>query len=410
MTVIEKIRADFPQLNRKVYDDKKLVYLDNSATSLKPLSIIATYAQLTTASNANIHRAVHAVSLEATKFYEDTRQAVREYLNAKSNSEIIFTSGCTQAINLVSYSFGDAFISEGDEIIVTDQEHNSNFVPWKLLCERKKAVLKLWKTNLDNYTLPLEQLESLITPRTKLVCFTHISNMLGIVNPVKEIVSICHKHGVRTLVDGAQGIVHQKVDVQDLDCDFYVFSGHKIYASTGTGVLFGKEELLQQMPPFMGGGEMIDTVSFDKVTYATLPYKFEAGTQNFASIPSLRPAIKLLNTLDGEDVLVYSKMVKDYVYHNLTHRDDIVLYGTTDNLDLKAPVFSFTVKGCHHEDLAMILDKMGIAVRSGKLCANLLMNSCGIEGVVRASFAPFNTLSEAHYFIQSLDKAIKMLR
>lgn len=401
-----KIREQFPALGQKVYG-KSLVYLDNAATAQRPLSVIECQAALAQGANANIHRAVHRLAADATDAYENAREYVRKYLNAKSTSEIVFTSGATASINLVAYSFGEAFVHEGDEIIVSVAEHHSNIVPWQLLCQRKKAVLKVLDI-AENGVLAVETLEKLISQKTKIVAICQISNVLGLENPVQKIAAICHKYGVPVLVDGAQGIVHRKVDVQSLDCDFYAFSGHKIYAATGTGVLYGKKELLEKMPPFMGGGEMIHSVSFSGTTFAASPTKFEAGTQNFNGAPTLVPALEFASAcMEDESVAAEQKAILDLIFDKLTADERITLYGT--DKAHKIPLFSFAVKGAHHEDLALILDKMGIAVRSGQMCAEPLMDRLGVTGLLRVSFGPYNTLEEAKYFLESLDKAIDML-
>ena len=395
----KNIRDQFPALAQTVYG-KPLVYLDNATTAQRPVSVVERQKELSQTANSNIHRAVHRLASDATEAYENTRAYVAKYLNAASPSEIVFTPGATASINLVAYSFGEAFVKEGDEIIVSVEEHHSNIVPWQLLCQRKKAVLKVLDIH-ENGTPAVESLEKLISQNTKIVAISHISNVLGIINPVKEIVEISHKHGVPVLVDGAQGIVHCKVDLQDLGCDFYAFSGHKIYAATGTGVLYGKKEWLDKMPPFLGGGEMIKSVSFFGTTYAPSPAKFEAGTQNINSIPTLIPALEFASTNETDPAIL------DYVYSKLIEDERITLYGT--DRENKIPLFSIAVKGAHHEDLALILDKMGIAVRSGQMCAEPLMNRLGVTGLLRASFAPYNTMEEAEYFIKCLDKAINML-
>lgn len=397
------MRDQFPQLSEKVYG-KQLVYLDNAATSLRPQRVIDLWEELSSRKNANLHRAVHHIAAVATEEYETTRDAVRQYLNADSREEIIFTSGATASINLVAFSFGEAFIKEGDEIIVTEAEHHSNIVPWQMLCKRKNAVLKHLEVD-DNGHLKYGELETMITPKTKLVCVSHISNVLGLTNPIKKIVNICHSKGCCVLADGAQGIVHEAVDVRDLGCDFYAFSGHKVFSAPGTGVLYGRRELLEKMPPFMGGGEMIGTVSWAGTTYAPLPQKFEAGTQNMAGVPTLKPALEIAAELRAND----NDDVRDFVLDALSRNDRIRLFGIPGGEFKKVPLFSFTVEGAHHEDLALILDKMGIAVRSGQMCAEPLMDRFGVTGMVRASFAQYNTLQEAEYFIDSLEKAISML-
>ena len=404
--MVEEIRKQFPALSAQVYG-KPLVYLDNAATAMRPQSVVDTWSQSVLAGNANIHRAVHYLAGVATEAYEGARDGVQAFINASSREEIVFTSGATAAVNLVAFSFGEAFIGEGDEVIVSTAEHHSNIVPWQLLCERKKAVLKVLDIR-ENGTLAVEQLEKLLSQRTKIVAISHISNVLGLVNPVREIAQICHAHGVPVLVDGAQGIVHEPVDVQALDCDFYVFSGHKLYAATGTGVLYGKRKWLDAMPPYMGGGEMIKSVSFAQTTFAPLPEKFEAGTQNFNGAPTLVPAIRFAQEARANAaVQAEQAAITEYVYTKLTEDERITLYGTS--LEQKIPLFSFAVKGAHHEDLALIMDKMGVALRSGQMCAEPLMDRLGVTGLLRASFGPYNTLQEAEYFIKCLDKAINML-
>ena len=405
---INDIRAMFPALSRKVYG-KDLVYFDNAATSQRVQSVLDEWNRVSSESNANIHRAVHRLADEATQAYEQTRDAVKDFLNAQTREEIVFTSGTTAAINLVAFSFGEAFVGAGDEVIVTEAEHHSNIVPWQMMCKRKGAVLKVLPVDENGY-IKVENLDELLTEKTRIVACTHISNVLGIINPIKEIIEMCHSKDVPVLVDGAQGAVHCKVDVQDLDCDFYVFSGHKLYAATGTGVLYGKKKWLDAMPPYMGGGEMVGTVTFAETTYAPLPMKFEAGTQNFASAATLKPAIEFINLLNDNELIKYNDDIRDYLLDVLSNDERINLYGvprgTNEN---KIPLFSFTVKGVHHEDLALILDKMGIAVRSGQMCAEPLMDRFGVTGMLRVSVAPYNTMEEAQYFVKCLNRAIGML-
>jgi len=405
---IQHIRDMFPTLSRKVYG-KDLVYFDNAATSQRSQSVIDEWNRVSTESNANIHRAVHRLADEATQAYESARDAVKEFINAGTREEIVFTSGTTAAVNLVAFCFGEAYVKEGDEVIVTEAEHHSNIVPWYMMCRRKGAVLKVLPVD-DSGHLEIDKLEDLLTERTRIMAVTHISNVLGIINPVKEIVSVCHSKGVPVLVDGAQGIVHCNVDVQDLECDFYVFSGHKMYAATGTGVLYGKRKWLESMPPYMGGGEMVGTVTFAETTYAPLPMKFEAGTQNFASAATLKPAIEVVNLLNDNKLIKYNDSVRDYLLNFLMNDSRIVLYGVPRGTkEEKIPLFSFAVKGVHHEDLALILDKMGVAVRSGQMCAEPLMDRLGVTGLLRVSVAPYNTMEEAEYFVRCLNKAIDML-
>ena len=407
MTQVEKIRQEFPELGERVYG-KPLVYLDNAATSQRPLSVIRKWTEMSEKYNANLHRAVHRIADLATAEYESTRDAVRDFLNAGSREEIIFTSGATASINLVAFSFGEAFVRAGDEIVVGEAEHHSDIVPWQMLCERKGAVLKVLPVD-ERGRLCIERLPELLTARTKLLCVAHISNVLGIVNPVKEIVNICHSINCAVLVDGAQGIVHERVDVRDLGCDFYAFSGHKMYAAPGTGVLYGCRELLEQMPPYMGGGEMIGTVRWSGTTYAPLPQKFEAGTQNIAGTPTLRPAIEMAEAMRDPAVLENMEAIKSFMLNRLRSDKRIRLFGDPTDDKEKIPLFSFSVEHLHHEDLALILDKMGVAVRSGQMCAEPLMDRFGVTGMLRVSFAPYNTLQEAEYLMDSLERAIKML-
>ena len=408
MSRVEEIRSLFPALSRKVYG-KDLVYFDNAATSQRPQSVLDMWYKISSESNANIHRAVHCLAEEATEAYEMSRDVVRCYLNAESREEIIFTNGTTAAVNLVAFSFGEAYINSGDEVVVTEAEHHSNIVPWQMMCKRKGAVLKVLPVD-DSGHLMVEKLDEILSDKTRIMAVTHISNVLGIINPIEEIISKCHSKGVAVFVDGAQGIVHCDVDVKALDCDFYAFSGHKLYAATGTGVLYGKKKWLDSMPPYMGGGEMVGTVTFEETTYAPLPMKFEAGTQNFASTATLVPAIEFVNTLNENELTENIDNIRDYLLEKLIVDERIRLYGVPRGTnDDKISLFSFTVEGVHHEDLALILDKMGIAVRSGQMCAEPLMERFGVTGMLRASLAPYNTMDEAEYFVKCLDKAINML-
>lgn len=408
MISVNEIRQMFPLLSRQIYG-KQLIYFDNAATSQRPQSVLDLWNRLSTQSNANIHRGIHRLSEEATAEYENTRDYVRQFLNAQHREEIVFTSGTTAAINLVAFSFGEAFVGEGDEVIVSEVEHHSDIVPWQMMCQRKKAVLKVLKVD-DSGHLMVDSLNSLITERTKIVAVTQISNVLGIVNPIDKIVEICHSKGVPVLVDGAQGIVHHGMDVTKTDCDFYAFSGHKIYAATGVGVLYGKKKWLDKMPPYMGGGEMISTVKFSGTTYAPLPEKFEAGTQNFTGVPTLRPAIEMALMMRDESLTKYCDGVKEYLMEELLKDERVTLYGVPSSMEEKIPLFSISVKGAHHEDLTLILDKMGIAARSGQMCAEPCMDRFGVTGMLRLSLAPYNTMEEAEYFIKALDKAVKMLQ
>ncbi len=404
---VQEVRKMFPAIAAEVYG-KPLVYFDNAATTQRPESVARKWEALSLGSNANIHRAVHRLAVEATDEYESTRDAVKDFINAESREEIVFTSGTTASINLVAFSFGESFIEEGDEIIVSESEHHSNIVPWQMMCARKRATLKVLGVD-DEGHLNMEQLKRLLTPKTKLAAVTQISNVLGLTNPVNEIVNICHSVGCPVLLDGAQGIVHEGIDVQKTDCDFYAFSGHKIYAATGTGVLYGKKKWLDRMVPYQGGGEMIETVRFSGTTYAPLPEKFEAGTQNFNAVPTLKPALEIAGIFRDSEIVAQQEAVTEYLLDALTKNPRIRLYGVPHGTNRKIPLFSFSVEGAHHEDLALILDKMGIAVRSGQMCAEPLMDRFGVTGMLRASLAPYNTMEEAEYFIRSLDKAIAML-
>lgn len=401
---IQDIRKQFPALSAEVYG-RQLVYFDNAATSQRLSSVIQIQDTYSRTANANIHRAVHHLSDLATEHYEAARAAVRDFIGASSPSEIIFTSGTTASINLAAYSFCEAFVGEGDNVIVSAAEHHSNLVPWQQHCLRKSAQLRFIPV-LDDGRLDIQALERLIDDRTKILAVTQVSNVLGIVNPVDEIVRICHSKGVPVLVDGAQGIVHCGIDVRKTDCDFYAFSGHKMYAATGTGVLYGKKEYLEKMPPFLFGGEMVGNVSLDKTTFAPLPMKFEAGTQNFIGQTSFIQAIEFMRSLEDEELAAECRTVEQAMRNILTQNPRIKLYGTAEP---KIPVFSFSVDGLHHEDLALLLDKMGVAVRSGQMCAEPLMDRFGVTGMLRVSLAPYNTLEEVEIFGKALEKAMDML-
>ena len=401
---VQDIRKHFPALSGTVYV-KPLVYFDNAATSQRLDSVLKMQDEWARTANANIHRAVHHLADQATEHYETAREAVMEFIGAESTSEIIFTSGTTASINLVAYSFCEAFVGEGDNVIVSAAEHHSNLVPWQQHCLRKSAQLRFIPV-LDDGRLDIQALERLIDDRTKILAVTQVSNVLGIVNPVDEIVRICHSKGVPVLVDGAQGIVHCGIDVQKTDCDFYAFSGHKMYAATGTGVLYGKKEYLEKMPPFLFGGEMVGNVSLDKTTFAPLPMKFEAGTQNFIGQTSFIQAIEFMRSLDDQELASECRTVEQAMRNILTENPRIKLYGTAEP---KIPVFSFSVDGLHHEDLALLLDKMGVAVRSGQMCAEPLMDRFGVTGMLRVSLAPYNTLEEVEIFGKALEKAMDML-
>ena len=406
---LERIRADFPALAQQFWG-KQLVYLDNAATSQKPKSVLELLNRMNSLTNANVHRAMYTLSDRATELYEAARTAAASFINASERECVIFTSGTTASINLVASSFSRRYIGKGDKILITADSHHSNIVPWQLAasaCGAEIVVLPI----KDNGEWEMEALPALLCKEVKIVAATHISNVLGIVNPVEDLIKAAHSCNIPVLLDGAQGIVHQKVDVQALDCDFYAFSAHKIYGETGSGVLYGKRKWLEEMPPYMGGGEMVGTVSFEETSYAPLPMKFEAGTQNFASIPTLIPAIDFINSLSDNNLYSLDlDSVKDYLLDYFLSDSRIRLFGVPRGTnEEKIPLFSFTVEGAHHEDLALILDKMGIATRSGQMCAEPLMDRMGVSGMLRLSFAPYNTMDEARYLVKSLDRAINML-
>lgn len=397
------IRKDFPILNSKVYG-KPLVYFDNGATTQKPQSVIDSLSEGYLRHNANVHRGVHFLSQEATDLHEAARIRVQKFINAKESAEVIFTRGTTESINLVAYSFGEAFLSDGDEVVVTDMEHHSNIVPWQLLQSRKKIVLKHARFN-ELQELDIEHLKSLITDRTKLVSITHVSNVLGTVNPVEDVISYAHSKGIPVMVDGAQSIPHIKVDVQALDCDFLVFSGHKIYGPTGVGVLYGKREWLDKMPPYQGGGEMIQNVSFDGTTFNELPYKFEAGTPDFISTVALAKALDYVEGIGMDVIADYEHQLLQYCTDEFKAIPGMRIFG---NARHKSAVMSFLVGDIHHYDMGVLLDKMGIAVRTGHHCAEPLMHALGIQGTVRASFSFYNTQEEVDTLVKGIKRVAMM--
>lgn len=409
MNTIQDIRDRVPALAQSVYG-KPLVYLDNAATSQKPVEVIELLNRMNSGINANVHRAMYRLSDLATNLYEGARERVREFVNAPARENIIFTSGATAAINMVASSFCSRYLKAGDSVIVSQDSHHSNIVPWQLACERAGASLKVLPVD-DNGVWRMDLLDSLLDERVRIVAVAHISNVLGIINPIEEVISKAHALDIPVLVDGAQGIVHAKVDVQALDCDFYAFSAHKIYGETGSGILYGKEALLEAMPPYMGGGDMVGTVTFEKTTYAPLPLKFEAGTPNFIGSAALKPALDFAFELHsgelGRLVEESEKSIISFMKKALAEIDGAILYGDAEN---KIPLFSFNIEGCHPGDIAQLLDKMGIAVRTGLMCAEPLMSRFGVTSMVRASFAPYNTLDEAEYFVKSLKRAVGMLR
>ncbi len=400
---INKIRQDFPILNQTLYG-KPLAYFDNGATTQKPQVVLDTITHFHNSINANIHRGVHKLSEESTKAYEEARETVRSFINAKKTSEVIFTSGATASINMVAFSFGETFVHEGDEVIVSEMEHHSNIVPWQMLCERKKAKLKVLPFD-ENGELIIEKLDELITSKTRILAVTHVSNSLGTVNPIKEIIKKAHKHNVPVLIDGAQGVKHGIIDVQDLDADFYAIAGHKIYGPTGIGVLYGKEKLLNSMVPWQGGGDMISTVSFEKTVYNELPFKFEAGTANYIGAAGLSSAIKYYKSIGIEAATAYETELLKYATSKLLTIDGVRIIG---NAQHKAPIVSFLVDNIHPYDTGMILDKMGIAVRTGNHCTQPVIDHFGIDGTVRASLAFYNTFEEIDRLIEGVKKIKEM--
>ena len=405
MTInIKKIRSDFPILSTEV-NGKPLTYLDNAATTQKPQQVIDAILDYYQNYNSNIHRGTHHLSNLATQAHESARRTVKNYINAEHDHEIIFTRGTTEAINLVAFSFGEAFVKPGDEVIVTELEHHSNFVPWQMMCERRRAHFRVVPFD-ENGDLRLDIFEKLLSEKTRLVAFNHVSNSLGTVNPAKQIIKMAHDAGAAVLVDAAQSIQHIEHDVQDLDADFYAFSGHKIYGPTGIGVLFGKENWLDAMPPYQGGGEMIDLVTIDKTTYNKLPFKFEAGTPNIVGPIGLAAAIRYINALDFEEVMAYEDEVLEYGLEKLRKIDGITVYS---NAKRHASIMAFNVEGVHHFDLGTLLDTKGIAVRTGHHCTQPIMTALGIEGTVRASLAIYNTKEEIDILADAICKVLKML-
>lgn len=397
-------RNDFRILDQKVYK-KPLIYFDNAATTQKPQEVIDALSEYYETINSNIHRGVHCLSQQATNEFEVARKTVQQFINAKHDYEVVFTRGATESINLVAHSFGRTFIKEGDEIIISEMEHHSNIVPWQFLCEDRGAVLKVVPFN-DEGVLCVEQLDTMITNRTKIVAITHVSNTLGTINPIEEIIRIAHAHNVPVMVDGAQAVAHTRVDVQALDCDFYCFSGHKMYAPMGIGIMYGKEEWLNQMKPYQGGGEMISTVTFDKTTYNELPFKFEAGTPAVGDVIGLRKAVEYMQRIGVENIALYEEGLRRYCTNRLAELGDIRFIGTAP---AKAAVVSFLVGNSHPYDVGVLLDHQGVAVRTGHHCTQPIMDHFHIPGTVRASFAIYNTTEEIDAFIQAVERAKGML-
>lgn len=401
---VREIRQDFPALRQQIYG-KNLIYFDNGATSQKPQMVLDAIQQYYSKDNANIHRGVHHLSQKATNEYEASREFIQRYINAAKKEEIIFTKGTTDGINLVANSFSD-LLQAGDEILISAMEHHSNIVPWQMVCERKKLILKVVPINKRG-ELDMTAFEQLLSSKTKLVAVTHISNALGTINPIKEIIDSSHAIGAKVLIDGAQSIQHLKVDVQDLNCDFFVFSGHKVFGPTGIGVLYGKSHLLEEMPPYQGGGDMIAKVTFEKTTYNELPFKFEAGTPHIAGGICLGTALQYLDQFDLNEIAHYEKELAEYAQDLLSTFEDVRIIGTAKQ---KTSVVSFVVDGVHPFDIGTLLDKQGIAVRTGHHCTQPLMDFYGIPGTVRASFAFYNTKEEIDTFIAAFERSIGMLR
>ncbi|MEA5405425.1 cysteine desulfurase [Arcicella sp. DC2W] len=401
---IQKIRADFPILDQEI-NGKKLVYFDNAATTQKPTAVINAIAHYYNFDNANIHRGIHTLAERATRDFEASREAVREFLGASSTEEIIFTSGTTQGINLVASTFGRKFIKEGDEIIVSGMEHHSNIVPWQMLCEEKGITLKVIPVT-EQGELDMEAYENLLSEKVKLVAVNHVSNSLGTINPVKEIIALAHEYGAKVLIDGAQATSHFNIDVQDLDADFYAFSAHKLYGPTGMGALYGKKEILNAMPPYMGGGEMIKDVTFEKTTYNELPYKFEAGTPNIADVVALKTALEYANALGRENIAAHEDMLLGYATEQLSEIEGLRIIGQAKK---KVSVLSFVIDGIHHQDIGVLLDNQGIAVRTGHHCTQPLMQRFNLLGTSRASFAVYNTIEEVDRLVAGIHRVKKML-
>ena len=400
---IKKIRADFPILSREVYG-KPLIYFDNGATTQKPRCVVDAIVDEYYSVNANVHRGVHFLSQQATELHEGSRETVRRFINARTSAEVIFTRGTTEAINLLAFSFGEEFMKEGDEVIISTMEHHSNIVPWQLLAARKGISIKVIPMN-DRGELLLDEYEKLFSDRTRIVSIAHISNVLGTINPVKEMIATAHAHGVPVLVDGAQSIPHMQVDVQDLDVDFFAFSGHKVYGPTGVGVLYGKEEWLDKLPPYQGGGEMIQSVSFEKTTFNELPFKFEAGTPDYIGTTGLAKALDYVSAIGLEQIAAHEHELTTYAMQRLGEIEGMRFLGEAAH---KSSVVSFLVGNIHPFDMGTLLDRLGIAVRTGHHCAEPLMRRLGIEGTVRASFAMYNTKGEIDALVAGVDRVRKM--
>lgn len=409
---INKIREDFPILSREVYK-RPLVYLDNGATTQKPRCVVEAMVDEYYNVNANVHRGVHFLSQQATDLHEMSRETVRSFINARSTSEVVFTRGTTESINLLAFCFGEAMVKEGDEIVISTVEHHSNIVPWQMMCQRKGATLKVIPMD-DNGVLDMAAYEAMLNERVRIVCCAHVSNVLGTVNPVHDVIRIAHEHGIPVLVDGAQSTPHFKVDMQELDCEFFAFSGHKIYGPTGVGVLYGKEEWLEKLPPYQGGGDMIKTVSFEKTTYNALPYKFEAGTPDYVATHGLARALDYVSALGMDSIFQHEQELTRYAIEQMLQIEGMKIYGVGEygaDGEMAGPhdaVLSFQVGNIHHLDMGTLLDRLGIAVRTGHHCAEPLMRRLGIEGTCRASFGLYNTKKEVDVLVAGIKRVQQM--
>ena len=400
---VNQIREDFPILHQKIHG-YPLAYFDNAATTQKPICVIEAITKVYTQLNSNIHRGVHYLSEQSTELYEEARKTVQKFINAQYSQEIIFTAGTTSSINAIAFSFGEKYVKEGDEIIVSAMEHHANIVPWQMLCERKNAKLKVIPMSMEG-VLDIDAYEKMLNDKVKIIAVTHVSNVLGTINQIKKIIDIAHKYDIPVLIDGAQSVQHIEIDVQSLNCDFFVFSGHKIYGPTGIGVLYGKENWLNEMPPYQGGGDMVYCVTFEKTTYNDLPLKFEAGTTNFIGAMGLAEAIKYISNIGLKEIRNYENELLDYANKKLSSIENVKIFGKAQE---KGPVFSFIINNVHPYDTGMVLDKLGIAVRTGTHCAQPIMNFYNIEGTVRASFAFYNTFDEIDRLQNGLLKVIQM--
>ena len=396
-----KIRDQFPILNKKI-NNNQLVYFDNAATTQKPIQVIESINKYYSEYNANIHRGIHTLAEKATQEYEKTRKTVSKFINSRSEKEVIFTRGTTEGINLIASSFVKNFIKKGDEIIISEMEHHSNIVPWQMICEENGIILKTINV-FENGEIDLDNFKELISNKTKFLSIVHTSNTLGTVNPIKEMIEICKKNNINTMIDGAQASAHSKIDVQDLNCDFFVLSAHKMYGPTGVGILYGREEILEKMPPYMGGGEMIKDVNFKKTTYNELPYKFEAGTPNIGDVIGFNEALSFINNIGLDNISLYEKELKNYASNSFNKIEGINIIGNSKN---KIGIFSFTMNKIHYYDLGLLLDSKGIAIRTGHHCTQPLMDKFNLEGTARVSLAIYNTKNEIDYFVEKIKQLI----